>query len=108
MDSRSRSRSAAQERTNDGRPLVRELANLNHRPPASLAGLKVCITGIVPGFTGDGAERAAEKRGATTTKNVSRITNLLVIGANAGRVKIDRATQYNTPTITAREFLALV
>ena len=108
MDSRSRRRSAAQERTNDGCLITAELANLNHRPPASLAGLKVCITGIVPGFTGNQAERAAEQHGATTTKNVSRVTNLLVIGANAGRVKLDRATQYNTPTITAREFLALV
>lgn len=108
MDSRSRSRSATQERTNDGSLITAELANLNHRPPASLAGLRICITGIVPGYTGDGAERAAEKRGATTTKNVSRVTNLLIIGANAGRVKLDRATQYNTPTITAREFLALV
>lgn len=104
----SRNRSAAQERTNDGRLIIAELANLNHRAPASLAGLKVCITGIVPGYTGDGAERAAERRGATTSKNVSRVTNLLVIGANAGRVKLDRANAYRTPTITAREFLALV
>lgn len=108
MKSKSRSRSAAQERTNDGILITAELANLNHRPPASLAGLKVCITGIVPGYTGDGAERAAERSGATTTKNVSRVTNLLVIGANAGRVKLDRASAYRTPTITAREFLALV
>lgn len=108
MNSRSRSRSAEQEHTNDGMPIAAELANLNHRAPASLAGLKVCITGIVPGYTGNGAERAAERNGATTTKNVSRMTNLLVIGANAGRVKIDRANAYRTPTITAREFLALV
>lgn len=87
---------------------MRELEKLNHRAPASLAGLKVCITGIVPGYTGDGAERAAERSGATTTKNVSRMTDLLIIGANAGRVKIERANAYRTPTITAREFLALV
>lgn len=108
MDSRSRRRSAAQERTNDGAPIMRELEKLNHRAPASLAGLKVCITGIVPGYTGNGAEQAAEQHGATTTKNVSRVTDLLIIGANAGRVKIDRANAYRTPTITAREFLALV
>lgn len=108
MSSRNRRRSAAQERTNNGAPLAAELANLNHRAPASLAGLHICITGIVPGFTGDGAERAAERRGATTTKNVSHVTDLLIIGANAGRVKIDRASAYRTPTISAREFLALV
>ena len=108
MNSRSRRRNDTQERTNDGCLIAAELANLNHRAPASLAGLKVCITGIVPGYTGDGAERAAERSGATTTKNVSRMTNLLVIGANAGRMKLDRANAYRTPTITAREFLALV
>lgn len=94
--------------THDGKPLSAELEKLNHRRPASLAGLHVVITGIVPGMVGNQAERAAEQHGATTTKNVSRVTNLLVIGANAGRVKIDRASTYHTPTITAREFLALV
>jgi replication factor C subunit 1 len=68
----------------------------------------VCITGIVPGFKGNQAEHAAERRGARTTKNVSSKTALLVIGHNAGRDKLNRAELYNTPTITAREFLALV
>jgi BRCT domain type II-containing protein len=96
------------EYTHDGRPLVKELRELNHRAPATLAGLAVCITGIVPGFKGYGAEHAAELAGARTTKNVSGITDLLVIGHNAGRDKISRAQAYGTPTITAREFLALI
>lgn len=96
------------EYTHDGKPLATELEKLNHRRPASLKGLRVVITGIVPGMVGNQAERAAERRGATTTKNVSRVTDLLIIGANAGRVKLDRASAYRTPTITAREFLALV
>jgi BRCT domain type II-containing protein len=32
----------------------------------------------------------------------------LVIGDNAGRDKLNRAETYGTPTITAREFLALI
>lgn len=68
----------------------------------------MCITGIVPGFKGHQAEDAAERHGARTTKNVSSRTSLLVIGHNAGRDKLNRAERWNTPTITAREFLALV
>lgn len=94
--------------THDGEPLSRALKALNHQRPASLAGLAVCITGIVPGFKGYGAEHAAQLAGARTTKNVSSRTSLLVIGHNAGRDKLDRAERWSTPTVTAREFLALV
>lgn len=94
--------------THDGEPITKALASLNHQRPASLAGLAVCITGIVPGFKGRQAEDAAERRGARTTKNVSSKTQLLVCGHNAGRDKLDRAERWNTPTITAREFLALI
>lgn len=94
--------------THDGEPITKALASLNHQRPASLAGLAVCITGIVPGFKGHQAEDAAERHGARTTKNVSSRTALLVIGDNAGRDKLDRAERWNTPTITAREFLALI
>lgn len=81
---------------------------MNHQRPATLAGLAVCITGIVPGYVGMQAEHAAQTHGARTTKSVSRRTALLVIGQNASREKIDRAKAYQTPTITAREFLAYV
>ena len=97
-----------QEKTHDGRPLTQELREMNHQRPATLAGLAVCITGIVPGFKGTEAEQAAYLAGARTTKNVSSRTALLVIGDNAGRAKLDRAESYDTPTITAREFLALI
>lgn len=96
------------EYTHDGEPLTKALQRLRHERPATLAGLAVCITGIVPGFKGYGAEHAAQLAGARTTKNVSGKTSLLVIGHNAGRDKLDRAERWNTPTITAREFLALV
>ena len=96
------------EYTHDGEPLAQAMRSLRHARPASLAGLAICITGIVPGYAGRGAEDAAERHGARTTKNVSGKTDLLVIGHNAGRAKIDRAQQYDTPTITAREFLAYI
>ena len=94
--------------THDGEPIAQALQRLRHEAPASLAGLAVCITGIVPGMRGRQAEDAAERSGARTTKNVSSRTALLVIGDNAGRDKLDRAERFDTPTITAREFLALV
>ena len=94
--------------THDGEPLAKALKRLHHERPVGLAGLAVCITGIVPGFKGYGAEHAAQAAGARTTKNVSSLTSLLVIGQNAGRDKLNRAEAYGTPTITAREFLAYV
>lgn len=96
------------EYTHDGEPLAKALKRLRHERPATLAGLAVCITGIVPGYKGHQAEDAAERSGARTTKNGSSRTALLVIGHNAGRDKLERAEAYNTPTITAREFLAYV
>lgn len=96
------------EYTHDGEPLAQAMRSLRHERPATLAGLTMCITGIVPGMVGDQAEQAAHLAGARTTKSVSSKTALLVIGHNAGRAKIDRAQQYQTPTITAREFLALI
>lgn len=96
------------EYTHDGEPLASAMRRLRHERPATLAGLTMCITGIVPGYKGTQAEQAAYLAGARTTKNVSSKTALLVIGHNAGRDKISRAQAYNTPTITAREFLSYV
>ena len=96
------------EYTHDGEPLAQALRRLRHERPETLAGLTMCITGIVPGFRGYGAEQAAQLAGARTTKNVSSKTALLVIGDNAGRDKLNRAETSGTPTITAREFLALI
>lgn len=96
------------ETTHDGQPIAQAIREMKHQRPATLAGLTVCITGIVPNMAGRQAEEAAERHGARTTKNVSSKTDLLVIGHNAGRDKINRAQHWNTPTITAREFLAYV
>lgn len=97
------------EYTHDGEPIRSALKRLRHERPATLAGLTMCITGAIPGFKGTQAEQAAYLAGAAkTTKQVSSRTQLLVIGDNAGRAKLDRAEAYNTPTITAREFLALI
>ena len=95
--------------THDGEPIAQALKRLRHEAPATLAGLAVCITGKVPGMVGTQAEQAAYLAGAAkATKNVSSRTALLVIGDNAGRDKLNRAERWNTPTITAREFLALI
>ena len=94
--------------THDGELISKAIKTVNHHCPSSLKGLTICITGIVQGYKGCGAETAAQLHGAMTRKNVSSKTQLLVIGHNAGRDKINRAQKYNTPTITAREFKALL
>lgn len=95
--------------THDGEPITKALQSLNHSRPATLAGLNLCITGIVPGYRGNQAEAMAYLAGASkTTKQVSSKTQLLVVGDNAGRAKIERAEYFNTPIITSDEFLALI
>lgn len=97
------------EYTHDGQILSNAIRDLNRTCPDTLAGLNMCITGIVPGYKGNQAEAMAYLAGASkTTKQVSSKTQLLVVGDNAGRAKIERAEYFNTPTITASEFLALI
>lgn len=50
------------EYTHDGEPITKALQSLNHSRPATLAGLAVCITGIVPNLKGSQAETAAQRR----------------------------------------------
>lgn len=96
------------EYTHDGQPLAQAMRELRHARPATFSGLTLCITGIVPGYVGDDAEHAAQLAGARTTKNVSSRTDVLVLGHNAGRDKINRAQRWDIPAMTAREFLAYV
>lgn len=97
------------EYTHEGQILSNAIRNLNRACPDTLAGLNMCITGIIPGYKGNQAEAMAYLAGAAkTTKQVSSRTQLLVVGDNAGDTKIQRAEYFNTPIITSDEFLALI
>ncbi|MBU6213947.1 MAG: NAD-dependent DNA ligase LigA, partial [Actinomycetales bacterium] len=59
-----------------------ERAEADHAGP--LAGLTLVITGTLPGYTRDGATEAAQAAGAKVAGSVSKKTDYVVAGDNAG------------------------
>lgn len=72
-----------------------------------LAGTVICFTGALPTLHRDEAGRLAEAAGAKVTNSVSRKTNFLVCGAEAGS-KLSKAKAAGVPVIDEEEFLALI
>lgn len=72
------------------------------------AGMKVLITGSVPGITGSvGRVEAVEKLGGTAASSVSAKLDLVVLGDGAGPSKVAKIEQLGIATITAADYLAL-
>lgn len=77
------------------------------RGPQPLAGITMVITGSLEGFTRDSAEAAAAGLGAKVTGSVSKKTDLVVAGENAGS-KRDKAESLGIPVIGREGFLLLL
>ena len=75
--------------------------------PQPLAGLTVVITGSLPGFTRDGAIEAVTSRGGKVASSVSRRTDFVVVGENAGS-KADKAAALARPVLDADGFAVLL
>jgi DNA ligase (NAD+) len=75
--------------------------------PQPLAGLTVVITGSLPGFTRDSAAEAVTSRGGKVASSVSKRTDFVVIGENAGS-KADRAVALARPMLDADGFAVLL
>jgi DNA ligase (NAD+) len=75
--------------------------------PQPLAGLTVVITGSLPGFTRDSAAEAVTSRGGKVASSVSRRTDFVVVGENAGS-KADRALALARPVLDAGGFSVLL
>ncbi len=86
---------------------VRMADEVIDRGPQPLAGLTMVITGSLEGFTRDGAEAAATELGAKVTGSVSKKTDLVVAGENAGS-KRDKAESLGIPVIGLDGFLLLL
>ena len=72
-----------------------------------LAGLTIVITGSLPGYTRDGAQEAVTDRGGKAAGSVSRKTDLVVAGDNAGS-KLDKALDLGVPVVGPEGFAALL
>lgn len=79
----------------------------NESEDKSLAGLTIVITGSLEGFTRDSAAEAITSRGAKSASSVSKKTDFVVIGENAGS-KASKAEELDRPILDLAGFLVLL
>jgi DNA ligase (NAD+) len=65
------------------------------------------ITGTLPGFTRDEAAEAVRAAGGKVSSSVSKKTNYVVAGENAGS-KYDKAVELGVPILDEDAFRALL
>ena len=73
----------------------------------TLEGLTVVVTGSLQGFSRDSAKEAIISRGGKAAGSVSKKTDFVVIGDNAGS-KADKAEQLGVPILDEAGFAALL
>ena len=72
-----------------------------------LNGLIFVITGTLPTLSREDAKSRIERAGGKTTDSVSRNTNYLVLGENAGS-KLTKATELGIPILSEEELLKML
>jgi len=75
--------------------------------PQTLAGLTIVATGSLEGFTRDGITEAIISHGGKAASSVSKNTDYVVVGANAGS-KAAKAEQLGIPMLDEAGFIALL
>jgi DNA ligase (NAD+) len=75
--------------------------------PKTLAGLTVVVTGSLTGFSRDQAKEAIVARGGKAASSVSKKTDYVVVGENAG-TKADKAEQLGVPVLDEDGFRRLL
>ena len=72
-----------------------------------LSGKSIVFTGTLPTLGRDEAKEMAREVGAVIASSVSKKTDYVVLGDNAGG-KANRAEEFGVKTLTEAEFLELV
>ncbi len=75
--------------------------------PRTLEGLTIVVTGSLEGFTRDSVKEAIIARGGKASGSVSKKTDYVVVGDNAGS-KADKAEQLGVPILDEAGFLRLL
>jgi DNA ligase (NAD+) len=75
--------------------------------PRTLEGLTVVVTGSLEGYSRDSAKEAILARGGKAAGSVSKKTDYVVVGENAGS-KADKAEQLGVPVLDEDGFKALL
>ena len=75
--------------------------------PRTLEGLTIVVTGTLPTFSRDEAKEAIITRGGKASGSVSKKTDYLVAGENAG-TKLDKAESLGVPVLDEDGFRLLL
>ena len=75
--------------------------------PRTLEGMTVVVTGSLEGFSRDSAKEAILVRGGKASGSVSKKTDFLVAGENAG-TKLDKAESLGVPVLDEEGFVTLL
>jgi DNA ligase (NAD+) len=67
--------------------------------PRPLEGVTVVITGTLESYSRDGATEAVQALGGKVTGSVSKKTDFVVVGADPGASKYERAVKLGVPTL---------
>ncbi|MBQ9041791.1 MAG: hypothetical protein IJ111_03160 [Eggerthellaceae bacterium] len=74
----------------------------------NLDGLRIVVTGAVPGYVGDSIENELRQLGAKPAKSVSGKTQVVAIGHNAGMSKINPAREKRIPVMSIADLLEVM
>ncbi|WP_040281756.1 NAD-dependent DNA ligase LigA [Tessaracoccus massiliensis] len=86
---------------------VRMADEADEAAPRTLEGLTVVVTGSLEGFTRDSAKEAIITRGGKAAGSVSRNTDYVVVGENAGS-KAAKAEELGLPILDEAGFVTLL
>jgi DNA ligase (NAD+) len=100
-------RAAGVELATPGHPGPAAMAETDTEPTGPLAGLTVVVTGSLEDFTRDGAKEAIIAAGGKASGSVSKKTDYVVLGENAG-TKAAKAEALEIPTLDEDGFKKLL
>ncbi|GAA1230343.1 DNA ligase (NAD+) [Oryzihumus leptocrescens] len=86
---------------------VRMADEVDESTPRTLSGLTVVVTGSLEGFSRDEAKEAILSRGGKAAGSVSKKTDYVVVGENAGS-KADKAQELGLPILDEAGFRRLL
>ena len=76
--------------------------------PRPLEGVTVVVTGTLASYSRDGATEAVQERGGKVTSSVSKKTDFVVLGAEPGAAKRDKAVKLGVPVLDDDGFTVLL
>jgi DNA ligase (NAD+) len=76
--------------------------------PRPLEGVTVVVTGTLASYSRDGATEAVQSLGGKVTGSVSKKTDFVVVGAEPGQSKYDKAVKLGVPVLDDDGFAVLL